>query len=376
MKTPITGLYNSSNKMIVKSKGCYQYDSDGKAYIDFESGVWCANVGHNHDRMIRAIESQIKESIHHGYRFGNRQSEDLSQKLLQLAGFNTGSSVFLSSGSEAVNLAITIARHLTKRKKILRIEDTYLSAYGFGRISEENDSLVSVRFDDSKSIDNHNFTEISALVLETGGASIKPVQFPNGDFVKKLVETALQNNCHVIAEEVTTGMGRTGKWFGFQHYDIVPSMVVTGKGLGNGYPISAVTLDMRTTKALDSESIRYAQSHQNDPLGCAVAMETIKIVEDECLLERCNETGDYFKEKLERIQIKHLSKVKEVRARGLMLAIEFENGVEGEEIGKRLFDNGFIIGCKPNALRFIPPLVISQTDIDRMIRKLDELLGI
>jgi len=374
MKSKITPLYNPSNRFVVKSNGCYQYDSEGKTYIDFESGVWCVNIGHNPERIIHAIENQINESIHHGYRFRNCVSEELSQKLLQLVGFNTGSSVFLSSGSEAVNLAITLARHLTKRKKVLKIEDTYLSAYGFGRIAEENDLLVSVKFNDSESIDTIDFTEISALVLETGGASIVPVKFPDSDFIKKLVETAIQNKCYIIAEEVTTGMGRTGKWFGFQHYDIVPQIVVTGKGLGNGFPISAVTLDMPTTQAFESAPFRYAQSHQNDPLGCAIGMEVIQIIEDECLIQACNETGDYFKEKLDQLKEKHHSKIKEIRARGLMLAIEFERDVEAEKIGDCLFDCGFIVGCKANALRFMPPLVIQKEDIDCLIRKLDEII--
>ena len=362
--------------MIVRSKGCYQYDAEGRTYIDFESGVWCANIGHNHERLIHALENQLHESIHHGYRFSSYQAENLSQKLLQLTGFNTGSSVFLRSGSEAVNLAITIARHLTKRKKILKIEDTYLSAYGFGSIAAENDLPVSVKFDDSKAVETIDFSEISALVLETGGASIAPVRFPSGDFVKKLIEATIQNKTYIIAEEVTTGIGRTGKWFGFQHYDIIPNMVVTGKGLGNGYPISAVTLDMQTTKAFEAAPFRYAQSHQNDPLGCAVAIEVIKTIEDEYLIQRCNETGSYFKGKLEQIAINHHSKVKKIRARGLMLAIEFESDVDGEKIADCLFDGGFIVGYKANALRFLPPFVIQKTDIDLMIQKLDELLRI
>ena len=376
METKISRFYHPSNRFVIKSKGCYQYDSEGKEYIDFESGVWCVNIGHNHEKIIHAIKSQLNDSIHHGYRFRNYQSEDLSQKLLQLTGFNTGSSVFLSSGSEAVNLAITIARHLTKRKKILKIEDTYLSAYGFGKISEENYSLVSVQCNDSKSIEKIDFSEIAALVLETGGASICPVKFPNKEFVKKLVDIATQNNCYIIAEEVTTGIGRTGKWFGYQHYDIIPHIVVTGKGLGNGYPVSAVTIDMRTTELIELKPFRYAQSHQNDPLGCRIGLEVIKVIEDESLLQKCNATGSYFKEKLEQIKMKYHSIVKEIRARGLMLAIEFESDVEVEIIADRLFDCGFIVGCKANSLRFLPPLIIQKNDIDRMIQKLDELLKI
>ena len=373
-KSEITALYSSSDRYVVKSKGCYQYDSDGKTYIDFESGVWCANIGHNHDRIIHAIENQLNESIHHGYRFRNYHAENLSQKLLQLLGFDTGSSVFLSSGSEAVNLAISIAQHLTKRKKILKIDGTYLSAYGFGKISEENNLLVSVKFNDIESVENIDFTEISALVLETGGASIEPVRFPDRNFVEKLVKTSMQNECYIIAEEVTTGMGRTGKWFGFQHYDLVPNMVVTGKGLGNGFPVSALTLDMPTTEAFESNPFRYAQSHQNDPLGCVIGLEVINVIENECLVQACNETGNYFEKKLGQIKTKYHSKVKEIRARGLMLAIEFESNVEGEKIADSLFDSGFIVGSKANALRFLPPLTIQKNDIDRMIQKLGDLL--
>ena len=362
MESMITRFYNTSDRFVVKSKGCYQYDSTGKEYIDFESGVWCVNIGHNHERIRQTIERQMNESFHHGYRFRNSQAEALSQKLLQLIGFDNGSSVFLSSGSEAVNLAITLARHLTKRKKVLKIEDTYLSAYGFGRISDENDLLVSVN--DRESID---FSEISALVLETGGASLAPVRFPGYEFVKKLTETAIQNNCYIIAEEVTTGMGRTGKWFGFQYYDVKPHIVVTGKGLGNGFPVSAVTLDGETTQAFESNPFRYAQSHQNDPLGCAIANEVIKIIEDEGLIQSCNEMGWYFKEQLKRLKAMYSSKVKEIRAKGLMLAIEFESDVDAEKIGNRLFDGGFIVGYKANALRFLPPLVIKKADIDRLI---------
>ena len=363
-------FYNVSNRFVVQSDGCYQFDATGKSYIDFESGVWCANIGHNHKRMIHAIVSQINESIHHGYHFRNYPSEALSDKLLQIIGFDAGSSVFLSSGSEAVNLAITVARHLTKRKKVLKIEDTYLSAFGFGRISDDNESVINVKFNDIESIEDIDFTEISALALETGGASLGMVKFPDRDFIRILVEKSIRNSCYIIAEEVTTGMGRTGKWFGFQHYDMIPHIVVTGKGLGNGYPISAVTFDKQTTKAFESMPFRYAQSHQNDPLGCAIAIEVIKVIEDECLIDACNDAGGYFKEQLEQIRVKHCSKVKEVRARGLMLAIEFESLVDVEKIGNDLFNAGFIVGCKANTLRFLPPLIIQKNDIDRLIKHL------
>ncbi|MFB6341968.1 aspartate aminotransferase family protein [Saccharicrinis sp. FJH62] len=374
MKKDIIPFYSCSDKLIVKSKDCYLFDSDGKKYIDFESGVWCANIGHSNTQVIKRINTQIKESIHHGYHFRNNSAERLSLKLQQLIGFKNGANVFLSSGSEAVNLSITLARHFTGKKKILKINNSYLSAYGFGQISDENASIVNVRFNDSDSIHHIDFTDISALVVETGGASVEMIRFPDNEFMDELIRDCRKNSCLIIADEVTTGIGRLGKWFGFQYYDFIPDMVVAGKALGNGYPISSVTINSVLAGKFEQKPLRYAQSHQNDPLGCSVALEVIKIIETNNLIERSRETGDYFKQQLDQIKFRYPEKIKEVRARGLMLAIEFKESVNGELISRELFDYGMVIGYKLNTLRFLPPLIITNLDIDKLVRNLDKVL--
>ena len=374
MKNEIIPFYDPSDQVIVKSKDCYQYNSEGKEYIDFESGVWCTNLGHCNERIANVVERQAKESIHHGYRFRNQHSEDLSKELQRLIGFQNGSSVFLSSGSEAVNLAITLSRNLTGRNKVLKINNSFISAYGFGQISTENENLVNVEFNDLNSIKNVDFNEISALVLETGGASVEMVRFPDYVFITQLIDRVQKNNCMIIAEEVTTGMGRLGKWFGFQYYDIMPDIVVTGKGLGNGFPISAVTISPDIKEKFKQSPFMYAQSHQNDPFGCAIGLEVIKIIEETDLITRSNIVGFYFKEQLLQVLDNHQDKVKEVRARGLMLAFEFKEGFNGKKISDSLFEKGFVIGFKLNTLRFLPPLTIKTSDIDKMIGKLHSLL--
>ncbi len=374
MKNEIIPFYSPSDKVLVRSKDCYQYDSNEKEYIDFESGVWCTNIGHCNDRIVKIVATQAKESIHHGYRFRNQLSEELSKELQRLIGFQNGSSVFLSSGSEAVNLAITLSRTLTGRNKTLKISNSYLSAYGLGQISKENENLVNVKFNDLHSIKNIDFSEISALVLETGGASVEMVRFPDYDFITQLIESVKKNNCLIIAEEVTTGIGRLGKWFGFQHYDVMPDIVVTGKALGNGFPISAVTISSEITAKFKQSPFVYAQSHQNDPFGCAIGLEVIRIIEESDLISRSNTVGLYFKEQLKRIQSNHKDKVKDVRARGLMLALEFNDDFDGKVISDSLFENGNVIGFKLNTLRFLPPLTIKTKDIDKMIDKLNSLL--
>lgn len=374
MKNEIIPFYNSSEKVIVKSKDCYQYDSEGKEYIDFESGVWCTNLGHCNERIAQVVEKQSKESIHHGYRFRNLLSEELSKELQRLIGFHNGSSVFLSSGSEAVNLAITLSRNLTGRNKVLKINNSFISAYGFGQISKENENLINVEFNDLSSIKNIDFNEISAFVLETGGASVEMVRFPDYDFITQLTDIVKKNNCLIIAEEVTTGIGRLGKWFGFQHYNVIPDIVVTGKALGNGFPISAVTISSDVTEKFKQCPFAYAQSHQNDPFGSAIGLEVIKIMEENDLISISDTVGIYFKEQLEQVLNNHKDKVKDVRARGLMLALEFNDDFDGKKISDLLFENGYVIGFKLNTLRFLPPLTIKTTDIDKMIDKLNSLL--
>jgi acetylornithine aminotransferase len=337
--------------------------------------VWCANIGHSNERIVQLLNRQVKESVHHGYRFRNEQAEKLSVKLQQLTGLRNGASVFLSSGSEAVNLSITLARYLTGRKKVLKIDNSYLSAYGFARISDENTDLVTVKYNHLDAVKKIDFSEIAAFLVETGGASIEMVRFPDFNFIKALIGNSKINDCLVIAEEVTTGMGRTGKWFGYQYYGLTPDMVVTGKGLGNGYPVSAVTISSALNEQFSRHPFRYAQSHQNDPLGCAIGLEVINYIEENGLIEKGNKTGEYFKTRLEQIAENHPGKVKEVRARGLMLALEFTGHVDGEAINNQLFESGFITGFKQNTLRFLPPLIITENDIEKLIGRLDELLG-
>lgn len=370
----IIPFYPTSGKLLEKSSGCYQYDSDGNEYIDFESGVWCTNLGHSHKKIVSVISEQATKSIHHGYRFRNREAENLSKKLQRLIGYKYGASVFLSSGSEAVNLSITIAQKLTGKRKVLKISNSYLSAYGLGKIDADNELLINVPLNDKSAIKEINFNEICACVLETGGASVDMVQIPDSEFVNELISASTSNGLLIIAEEVTTGIGRMGKWFGFQYYDCLPDMVVSGKALGNGYPISALTISEKVLKQIQDDLFVYAQSHQNDPLGCAIGCAVIEAIEEELVLENCNRMGSYFKHRLIKLKESFPKKIKDIRARGLMLALEFCETYNGERVNESLFKLGYVYGYKQNTMRFLPPLTIGEEEIDKLIESLNFLL--
>ena len=373
MMTHILPLYDAGGIHIVKSEGCYLYNRDGKRYLDLESGVWCMNLGHNHKRINRALQRQLDRSIHLGYQVQSPLPGQLSKVLLKKLMFFEGKSVFLSSGSEAVDLAITIARHLTGRNVICKIDDSYLSAYGHGSMAKHNRDLVNIRNNDYEKLTSSDFTKTAAFVFEPGTAW-GMIRFPSSEFIASLVIKARSAGSLIIIDEVTTGFGRTGKWFGFEHYRLQPDIVVCGKGMGNGYPISAVTLKKDLSEAFENNPFRYAQSHQNDPLGCAVSLEVIKEIDRTGLVQETEEKGILFKSLLKNTCLKH-NEIKEVRGQGLMLALEFRNAEQADHVHQHLLKNHMLCGIKSNVLRFMPPLIIGHDLIHDVAGAIDASLS-
>jgi len=374
MENPIIPLYKQIDKLIVRSKGCYQYDSDEKQYIDFESGDWSANLGHSNERIIQALQKQSELLIHDGLRFRNKPSEELSFRLLEKLSLKEGKSVFLNSGSEAVNLGITLARNLTKRKKVLKMDCSFLSSYGFGQISPNNPDLVSVPFDNMEAIAEIDFESIALFVFEPGNSQ-SLIKYPSNEFITAIAQMVKEHGGLLMANEVTTGFGRTGKWFGHQYYDYKPDIVSMGKALGNGYPVSCVSISSEAAVLFDKSPFRYAQSHQNDPLGCAIGLEVINILEEDELVEQSFSKGEYFKEQLFSLKTMYPAKIKEIRARGLMIALEFEKTVNAEELYLELIEQGFLVGQKENLIRFMPPLIIEKQHIDKLIEAIEKNLS-
>jgi acetylornithine aminotransferase len=369
----IIPLYKQADVMIVKSENCYVYDSDGNRYIDFESGDWAANLGHSNANVNYCIKQQVDKLIHDGLRFRNSESEQLSLKLLEKLGLNGGQCAFLNSGSEAVNIGITIAKNLTDRTEVLKLDCSYLSAYGHGLISDDNSDLIDIPIDDFEAIHELDFSTIAVFVLEPGNSS-SLIKYPNAQFVKTLASEVKRHNGLLMANEVTTGFGRTGKWFGFQHYDFVPDIVSVGKALGNGYPISGVAISSVIAELFQKSPFRYAQSHQNDALGCAIGLEVIKTIDKEDFISLSFKKGEYFKQQLLQLQTRYNNEIVDVRARGLMIAIELKTTESANYIYNRLLERGFLVGFKEKTIRFMPPLTIEQEDIDKLIITLAEII--
>lgn len=374
MKNNLIPFYNQKNLYIERAEDIYLIDEQGSKYIDFESGDWAANLGHNNKPVVEVIKNQAGKLIHDGLLFRNRLSETLSYDLLTKLELKNGRSTFLNSGSEAVNLGITIARNLTKRFKVLKLDCSYLSAFGFGRNTTDNTDLVNIPVDDFDSLEKIDFSEIAVFVLEAGN-SYGLIRFPSNHFISKIAEIIKSNGGLLMANEVTVGFGRTGKWFGFQHYDYKPDIVSVGKALGNGYPISGVCISDTLAKHFDLNHFRYAQSHQNDPLGCAIGIEVIHQIDKLELVQKSKEKGEYFKSSLIGLQKAYPNQINEIRGRGLMVGMELSSAAECEKLADRLLDEKIIIGYKQNVIRFMPPLTIPTVLIDKLIDQLSRIMN-
>lgn len=373
---------------VVRAEGCYVYVSSGRRYLDLESGVWSASLGHGHPRVLEALHRQAELVAHAGFVYTNPVVEQAAERLVALAGLTGGRCLFLSSGSEAVEYGVRVIRWLKPGMRLLTMADSYLGALGS---ASSRDELEWCSFDWTPCAGCTRagpclgcphwevlpWENIGAFVFEPGSAS-GMVRFPPEKLVQNLARVIRDRGGFFMVNEVTTGMGRTGEWFGYEHYGIAPDLLALGKGLGNGYPVSATLLSERMVKLLPPDGIPYAQSHQNDPLGAAVALEVVRVMEEECIIQNARQRGRALLTGLTEAA-NGSGRVKEVRGRGLMVSVEFRDDRSrafARRIHRDLFDRGYLLTLRPThpVLRLDPPLTLALEDLWAFTRDFREAL--
>ena len=373
---------------IVRAESCRLHDSRGNVYVDLESGVWCTSVGHGHPRFLSVIAEQSARIGHTGFNYSNEIAEEAAGEILALMGFEGGRGVFLCSGSEAVEYGVRVAQSVTDRPLLMTMTDSYFGAYGSAsrRARDEwfcFDWTAGARCSNSGCHEGCEhwagipFDRIGGFVFEPGSSS-GLVRFPPEKLIRNLVEVVRRNGGLVMVNEVTTGLGQTGTWFGYQHYGITPDIVALGKGIGNGYPVSLAAFAPGVIARLGGEPVKYAQSHQNDPLGAAVALEVVRIIREEGLIERSRELAVLLTTGLNLIKTR-TGRIKEIRARGLMAAIVLNDDPQASltvRVHRELVHRGFVVGRRPgvSVLRLDPSLTIASEDIERFLKTLEDVL--
>lgn len=376
-------------KNIERADNCDLFDADGTRYVDLESGVWCTPLGHSHPRVIEVLCGQAARIAHAGFNYSSQIVEEAAAEVLSVLGMEDGRCTFLCSGSEAVEFGVRAARIASTRPLFLTMADSYFGAYGSASQRHDHEWFC---FDWSSCAACPDFVccdsqcerwasipldRIAALVFEPGSSSGN-VRFPPRKLIEGIARALRETGGLIVVNEVTTGIGRTGRWFGYQHYEIRPDIVALGKGIGNGYPVSVCALAKRTLELLGERPVPWAQSHQNDPLGAAVAREVVRTIRDEELIERSKGIAEQLHTGLQTIRTR-TGVVTEIRARGLMLAIELKDDAQHSlttRTHRELAKRGFLVARRPTAsiLRLDPALTIPSRDIDGFLAALEEIL--
>jgi acetylornithine/N-succinyldiaminopimelate aminotransferase len=376
--------YLRQGKAFERGEGVFLWDEDGKKYIDFLSGIAVCSLGHCHPKITQAIKKQASTLIHISNLFYTKPQADLALKLCENSFAQRV--FFANSGAEANEAAIKLARRYFQKKgesdrfKIITMEQSFhgrtmatLSATGQDKIKEGFYPLLNgfshVPFNDMDALKQKMDKTVCAIMLEPvqGEGGIIPSDTQYLEAVRKLCN---ETGTLLIFDEIQCGMGRCGTLFAHELYNITPDIMTLAKALGNGFPIGAMLATQKAATGFDYGS--HATTFGGTPLATAVALEVVNIISEKRFLDQVCETGDYFRQELEKLKDRHYRAV-DVRGKGLLLGLEIDK--DAAFFVEKLMEKGFIInGIQDKILRFAPPLIIGNKEIDKLISALDKLL--
>jgi len=387
-----------------RGRGALLWDVDGREYVDGTCGLWQCAVGHGREELAQVAAEQMAKLEFYAsfWNFANEPSIRLAARLAGLSPSGLDRIFFTNGGSEGIETAIKLVRLAWEsagepgRDLILSRKSAYhgvgsasLAATGIAPLKEGFDPLPpgfvhlstpTLRADVDElvaeleqTIAEHGAERIAAFVGEPVmgvGGMIPP---PDG-YWPSVQEVLRRHGILLVLDEVVTGYGRTGHWFGAQRYELDPDVIVTAKALTSGYvPLGAVLVHDRVVELLGGTAFRHGFTYNGHPVGCAVALANLDIIEREGLLERAVETGSRM---LERLQpAADVTGVAEVRGVGLMLGVELEEGLDAAPVAARALERGVVVRASGQKIVMSPPLVIETEQADRVVDTLLEALG-
>ena len=380
----VAGTYGRYPIALVKGKGSKVWDKSGKQYIDFVSGLAVDNLGHCHPSVVSAIKKQAEKLIHVSNLYHIEPQSQLAEKLTSLS--FADKVFFCNSGTEANESAIKLARRYffdqgqPGRTEIITMHNSFhgrtmgsLSATAQKKFHTGFKPLLPgfkyAPFNDLPAAQKAITSKTCAILVEPiqgeGGVNI-----PDPSYLKGLKKLCQEHGVLLIFDEVQTGFGRTGKLFAYELYKTKPDIMTLAKALGGGAAIGALAGTNRVMKSFVPGT--HAATFGGNPLACAAALASLKVITGKKFLEKASSTGTYFLKRLKELAQGHPI-VKEVRGKGMFLALELNK--PGGEIVIDCMKKGFLVNCiQLNVLRFLPPLNISRKDIDSLIPVLSDSL--
>lgn len=381
--------YHPLDVVIEKAEGVWVYDVDGRKYLDCLSSYSAVNQGHVHPEILKALLEQAKRVTLTSRAFRNDQLPLLYKELSEMTGYDM--SLPMNSGAEAVETALKLARKWAytvkgvprHKAEIIVAEGNFhgrtISIVTFSSEPLYRDDFgpftpgfVTVKYGDAQAVEKAINPNTAAVMLEPIQGEAGVIVPPAG-YLKEVAEICRKNNVLFMADEIQTGLARTGKLFASHHEDVRPDVVIVGKALSGGfYPVSAVLADKELLGLFKPGE--HGSTFGGNPLGAAVARASLRVIREEKLAERAQQLGEYFMEQLTEIPSPH---VKEVRGKGLLIGVELKPEAGGaRRFCEALQTRGILAKeTHDHVIRFAPPLVIDRETIDWALPSIREVLN-
>ncbi len=370
--------------LLVRGQGTHVYDDQGRRYLDFVAGIASVSLGHCHPVVVDALQAQARTLMHVSNYYYTLPQLQLAQLLCQASGLDRV--FFCNSGAEAVEGAIKLARKWGKEKRegafeIIVAENAFhgrtlgaLAATGTEKyrapFTPLPEGFVRVPFNDVQAVQEATTAKTVAVLLEPiqgeGGVNV-----PDDDYLRRVRAWCDQAGLLFILDEVQTGVGRVGKLFACQLYGVLPDVMAVGKGLGGGLPLSAFLAQEHCAVFAPGE---HGTTFGGNPLATNVGYHTLRYMVDNDLPSQAAKKGEYLERRLRSLADRH-PLVTEVRGRGLLWAIELR-GEAAEEAVRLCLEEGLLVNpVKPTALRLMPPLTVTEEELEQAVEIIDEVLG-
>jgi acetylornithine aminotransferase/acetylornithine/N-succinyldiaminopimelate aminotransferase len=385
----LLGTYDRNPLLFERGEGVHLIDENGERYLDLLSGIGVNALGYAHPAIEKAIAEQSRKLIHISNLYYHEGQAALALRLTEATGMDRA--FFCNSGTEANEAALKLARAWAKLQreqgkplgtKFLALENSFhgrtmgsVAATWKDKYREPFDPVMPgvefVRFNDIADLKAKFSTDLCAVLIEViqGEGGICPV---SKEFLRAARDLTRSSGALLIADEIQSGMGRTGKWCAYQHYGVQPDVTTLAKPLAGGVPLGALLCTEEASQAIHAGM--HGTTFGGGPLACAVALAVLSTIERDHLLDHVTETGTYFRNSLAELAKQH-SAITEVRGLGLMLAIELDSADLAKTVLAEMMKRHILINrTSENVLRFLPPYIIEKEHVDESIAALDEIL--
>jgi acetylornithine/succinyldiaminopimelate/putrescine aminotransferase len=366
--------------VVERAQGSTIYSADGRAYLDFVSGIAVTNVGFAHPKVVEAVKAQAEKYLHvmvYGEYVQSPQVE-LAEKLASVLPEPLNVVYFTNSGAEANEGALKVAKKFTRRRKLIAFDksfhgDTHGAASLLGNPVYRHPyepllpEVEFLPFNDVAALERIDETVAAVLVEPIQGEA--GVRVPSDEFLPALRQRCRETGALLIFDEVQTGFGRTGKLFAFEHWNVVPDLITLAKGLGGGMPLGAFVGSAQIMRTLSEDPpLSHVTTFGGHPVCCAAGLASLNVILEQNLPQRAAELGEQIRERLRKVEKLSNGEIVEVRGKGLMIAVEFPTAAQANAVMERALRAGLILTTflhADNALRLAPALTIAGEELQR-----------